>query len=344
MNKSLLDADFIGEDDAVPDKDEGLYMSEMTEVVKPPVEKTDAQILEVEIVDDTPDADKGRRVAPLDTAAPQNEDEEEIKSYSEKFQNRLKKETAKYHQERRAKEDLDRQLAAAADALKRVMNENNNLKNVVESGEKVLVGEHKTRLEGQLNAAKSAYREAVEAGDANGQIAAQEMVARAVAQLERLSGHRPQTLQRESFEDFEKNLRGTVQQPQPQVQEPSDKAKAWLERNAWFDNDVPMQSYALGFHKTLVDKGLSPESDEYFSAIDREMRTRFPDRFRGEAPRRQATTVAPVNRTNNAQPRKVTLTESQVRLARRLGLTAQQYAEQLVAESKNDGKDFTHLS
>lgn len=340
MPKSLLDEDFIDEGDNIP-------FPEPEEVQKPQKPAKDDAPIEIEVVDDTPEPDKGRPVAPLDTAAPENDDEEEIKNYSERFQKRLHKETAKVHQYRRAAEERDRQLAEAAAHLKRVMLENNNLKGVVESGEKVLIGEHKTRLESELARARAAYREATEAGDTNGIIAAQENLSRAVAQLDRLSQHRPQTLPREDFEAIERQMRTANQQvEQTQVPQVDPKAKAWAEKNKWFDNDIPMQAYALGVHKQIVEnEGVTSGSDEYYSRIDREMRKRFPDRFAGEPPpRRQGAVVAPATRTGLATPRKVTLTESQVRLAKRLGLTPQQYAEQVLIESKNDGRDFTHSS
>lgn len=332
---NLLDGEFI---------DEEIPFPEMETVKKPEPGEKGKEDFEVEIVDDTPEPDKGKRVADTSSDDPLNEDEEEIKNYSEKFQKRLKKETAKFHQERRAKEEMVRQLDEATNHLKRIMTENNNLKNVVESGEQVLIGEHKARLEGQLAAARAAYREASEAGDTNGIIAAQENLAKAVSALDRVSGHRTQAIPRENFEDIEKKLKPAPVQSQ-EVQ-PSARAMAWREKNQWFDTDVPMASYALGFHKHLTEnEGVTPDTDEYFQRIDREMRKRFPDRFAGEPPpRREGSVVAPATRQSSTAPRKVTLTESQVRLARRLGLTPQQYAEQIVEESKNDGKDFTHRS
>jgi hypothetical protein len=297
--------------------------------------------IEVEIVDDTPKKDKGKWVAnPEKDGEPDIPSDEELTSYSEKVQKRLSGMTARIHAERRRAEEKERQLQEAVAIAQRYISENNELKGVVENGEKVLIGEHKGKLEGQLQAARSAYREASEAGDTNGVIAAQEKIAQAVAAMERLNGYRPQTLARANPEELSRfNANG-----QQQMVRPSDRALEWRKNNAWFDSDVPMQAYALGIHQQLAQEGVQLDSEDYYKRIDTEMRRRFPDRFeRQNAPRRQPTTIASAGRSVSGAPRRVTLTETQVRIAKRLGLTQEQMARQILKEQENGiGKDFTH--
>ncbi len=184
----LLDQDFEEfEDDTQP------QFGEDQPVVSPKKKEDDSDI-SVEVVDDTPEEDRGKWVADKDGDDPEPEDD--AAKYSRRVKDRIAKETAKVHAERRAKEERERQLAEAVTFAKHILEENNQLKGLIENGEKVLVTESSSRLEGQIAAAKSAYREATEAGDVNGQLAAQENLAKAVAERDRLSTHRPQPLQR----------------------------------------------------------------------------------------------------------------------------------------------------
>jgi len=354
-NNSLIDNDFIEEgdedqfdpfkddheEDRAPFNDKELFVED-----KKAAKEKDG--FEVEIVDDTPEEDKNKWVADDERdGEPDIPDEDEVKEYSKNVQDRISKLTARMHAERRAREERERQFNEAIDFGKRILDENNRLKELVEGGEKVLLDEHKGRLEGQLSAAKARYREATEAGDTDGIIAAQEEISRAVAQMERLTGHQPQTLPRSDPEYFN---RYAPQQEQKDQQNqrvgPSEQALEWRKRNPWFDNDVTMQAFALGVHRQLVDNGVEVDTPDYYKAIDKEVRSRFPERFKREASRRQDTVVAPANRSSQRTPgRKVRLTESQVRIAKRLGLTPQQYAEQLILEQTNGNRsEFTHSS
>jgi len=342
---SLIDNDFIEEgdpDDTFFDEhaDERAEFEDK-EIPKPDGKKKDDDF-ELEIIDDTPEEDKGKWVADDEKdGEPDIPDDDEVKEYSEKVQSRISKLTARMHAERRAREEQERQYTEAINAARRLLNENNQLKELVEGGEKVLIDEHKGRLEGSLAAARALYREAHEAGDPDGMIKAQEAIAKAVSQLDRVSTYQPQQLQREDPNTF-----GAQEQPRQQPQQPqvSEQAQKWREKNPWFDTDIPMKAYALGVHTQLVEDGVQVDSPDYYSKIDSEMRQRFPERFKSEKPRREGSVVAPANRSGQGRAqRKVTLTESQVRIARRLGLTPQQMAEQILAEQENgNGREFTH--
>lgn len=301
--------------------------------------------IEIEVKDDTPPQDKDKWNA--DELPPkEGEEEDEATKYSRRVKERIAKETAKVHAERRAKEDRERQLSEAATYMQRLIRENNELKGLIENGEKVLVSEHQGRLESQLNAAKAAIREAHEAGDINGQIVAQENLAKITAQIDRLSVHRVNPIQRLDEKEVERFKPAPVQHQN----EPEADAVAWQEKNKWFMRDDLMTNHAMAYHNHLANsEGITPQDGQkYWDRIDREMRTRFPERFQteGTAPRRTETVVASPSRSSGngaGKPtRKVTLTETQVRLARRLGLTPQQYAEQVVAETGQQEKEWVH--
>lgn len=339
--RDMLDQDFDDDDLFVTPKNKvpGFKDDEEDE---PSSGKVD---VEIDVVDDTPVSDKDKWNAD-DKPVDDDPDEDEATKYSRRVKERIAKETAKVHAERRAKEDRERQLNEAASTMQRLIQENNNLKGLIENGEKVLVSEHQGRLESQLTAAKVAYREAHEAGDINGQLAAQENIAKIASQMDRLSVHRVNPIQRMDEKEVE---RYRVQQ-QPAQAQPEPEALSWQDKNRWFGRDDVMTSHAMAFHNQLTAKeGITPQDgDKYWKRIDQEMRTRFPERFQSEAgtaPRRTDTVVASPSRAGNGggkPTRKVTLTETQVRLAKRLGLTPQQYAEQVVAESSQQEKEWVH--
>ena len=328
---SMLDNDF--EDEEVG----GLEFRDDPPPAKQKAEDKVADGLEVEVVDDTPAEDKGKWTADEKDTEDKEEESEQVK-YGKSVRERIAKETAKVHAERRAKEERERQLSEAAAVMKRLIKENNDLKGLVENGEKVLVSEHQGRLESQLDAAKRMYREAIEAGDVAGQVAAQESIAKLAAQQDRLTTHRVNPIPRMDEKEVDRFT------PAPQQPTPDEAALSWREKNDWFLKDDVMTTYAMAYHNKLLQEGIQPaDGERYWKSIDKEMRTRFPERFRSEssAPRRTESIVAPASREGSGTARrKVTLTESQVRLASRLGLTPQQYAEQYVAQGNS--KEWTH--
>ena len=336
---SMIDSDFIedGDDDV---RSEERWTPPEPQEVNPPKRSKDSNV-EVEITDDdVPETDRNKWVADDERdGEPDIPGEEEVRGYAKDVQKRIGNMTARIHAERRRADGVAREHQEAVNLAQRLLSENNQLKGVIEQGEKVLMGEHRGRLQGAIDQAKIAYREAHEAGDAAGMIAAQENLAKAVAQMERAAGYRPMQMQRED----DTILRAPPQQEQGQV---DPEAAKWAEKNKWFGRDDAMTGYALGFHKHLIEReGITPDQPDYYKKLNAEMRRRFPDRFRGSLPeRRSAAPVGAVSRTGNASARTVRITESQAKLARRLGLTVEQYAQQIVAEQDNrDGRNsFTH--
>lgn len=330
MPKSMLDTEFDEFEDNVFGDDPPVH----EEPKELPLETLKPEEVEVVIEDDTPEQDRGRPTAdnlPTD-------DEDEATKYSRRVKERIAKETAKVHAERRSREALDRELNAATAYMKNLIRENTQLKDMVENGEKVLVTEHTSRLKGDMESAKAAYREAHEAGDVNGMLAAQQNMAMAAAKLSQAEVHqvRPLTRTDEAEADkFYKQAQGS-----PQV---DPRAAEWAARNTWFQRDDVMTYVAMSAHKKLVSEGVTPDHADYYKSIDAEVRKRFPEKFktaeRTAAPRRTESVVAGVSRGNGAPARtKVTLTESQVKLAKRLGLKPEEYASQFAAERGGTGE------
>ena len=339
---SMLDADFIDEND-IEEANKDDFEDNSFEIdfsddkpakkadkpEKPAKTKKDEDELDVEVVDDTPDKDKGKWVADDDDDT-DFANEEEIAQYSKDVQKRIKRYTARSHAERRRAEDYERQLNEAKKMMASLIDRNNRLSDLVENGEVALIGEHKGRIESQLDAAKRLYREAHEAGDPDGMTVAQEQIAKAAAALDRLSMHRPVKLERADPRAYQQ----PVQPQQPRV---SEETAEWQERNkAWFGKDTAMTAYAMGVHANLVrNEGVRAESPEYWKRLDKEIRDRFPERFKGQGSNGQRRgVVAPATRTSGVTGNKVTLTETQVKLAKRLGLTTEQYAMQVLKEQR----------
>ena len=288
---------------------------------------------EIEVEDDTPEEDRGREPMPKEIVEELEADE--LEEYSEKVKLRLKQMKKVWHDERREKEREAREKAEALAAAQRLLEENRKLKSTLSEGEQTLVGSFKQNAEFELEKAKREYRDAYEAGDTDRVIDAQEKLTAAQYKLQQLAGYRP-TLQAQEEE---------VQIPQQQaaIPQPDQKTLAWQERNTWWGTDPEMTASALGLHQKLErERGQHfVGSDEYWATIDKTMRRRFPEYF-GEdevatggtktAARepKNATVVAPATRSRSAK--KIVLKQSQLAIAKKLGLTPEQYARELAKE------------
>ena len=286
---------------------------------------------EIEVVDDTPEEDRGkpRRAEGADPKVP---DDDEIQSYSEGVQKRIKQLKFEYHEERRAKEEAARLQEEALKYAQQVQQENQRLLKTLEDGEGVLVNQAKGRVAAELDKAKAAYKAAYETGDPDALIEAQEKLTMLQNEKMRYENYKPQPRQQQAPQP-------QYQQPTPQPNRPSDRALQWAQRNDWFEKDSEMTGYAYGLHEKLVKSGVAPDTEEYYNQIDNAVRRVFPDRFddvsfEETAPQRQAgNVVAPAARSGK-KPRKVQLTSTQVSLAKRLGLSNEQYAAQLMKDMK----------
>jgi NOL1/NOP2/fmu family ribosome biogenesis protein len=302
----------------------------------------ESQDLEIEVVDDTPEEDRGKPKR-AENIPPQIPDDDEVSKYSGDVQKRIKQLKYEYHEERRQKEEAKRLSDEAITATQKLMEENRKLKKTLDDGEGVLVEQAKGRVQAQLEKAKQEYKEAYEAGDSDKLIEAQEKLSTIQNEKYRVDNYKP------PVRAVEPEVSPPQQAPaQPKVQEPTGKDKEWLEANSdWFQKEdhEDMTGYAMGVHQKLVKAGLNPKLDteEYYRRIDEAMGKAFPEHFNSnkqsveteevEAPQRSAgNVVAPVNRSAK-KPRKVQLTSTQIGLAKRLGVTPEQYAAQLLKES-----------
>jgi hypothetical protein len=292
--------------------------------------------LEIEIVDDTPKADQGREPLPDDVKEElENVDAEE---YSAKVKQRIDQMKKAWHDERRAKEAAAREREEAAAMTKKLMEERDALRRQLAEGEQWALQQAKERAALQLAAAKAAYREAYDTGDADKLTEAQEMLSRATYQSDQMGAMQPRYPLQEQNDDVYSNHQPqqTAQQQQFTPPKPDEKAESWGAKNQWFGNDDEMTSFALGFHQKLVKEGVPPSTDEYYERIDARMREVFPDKFE-DAPkkekRRPTTNVAPAGRT--AKGKKVALTRSQLAIAKKLGVSPEAYAKELMKQQES---------
>ena len=287
-------------------------------------EDTSDDDFEVEVVDDTPKADRNRKAS----EPPTDVTDEELEDYSDKVRKRIQHFSKGYHDERRAKEEAHRQSQELERVTQQLMEENKKLKGNVNKNQTALLEQAKKNASIESENAKRAYKEAYESGDSDAVLDAQDKLTNAKLKSERLANFKLPTLQEE-----ETPVPQEVEQIAPAVQV-DERAADWQKTNSWFGNDDEMTSLALGLHTKLVKQGVSPQSDEYYESIDTRMRQVFPDNFEDAEPKRKSSVVAPA--TRSTAPKKVTLTRTQVQLAKRLGLTPQQYAKQVALDMRNN--------
>jgi hypothetical protein len=288
--------------------------------------------VEVEIVDDTPEKDRGRK--PLDREVTDPTDEE-IESYSDKVQSRIKELTHARHDERRQKEAVAREKAELERLAQHLINENNALKRNVNQGQEVIISSARKEAETKLDAARRRLKEAQEAFDTDGIVAAQEALAEATWEVQEAKKFRAQPLQETQYQ--------VQPQPSPQTQvQPDEKSLRWQAKNQWFGQPgfEEYTSYALGLHQKLVNGGIDPRSDDYFDQIDGRMKNQFPEIFggnvkSGDTQKRPTTVVASAARTTSGG--KIRLTQTQVALAKKYGLTPQQYAMEVAKLERQNG-------
>ena len=286
----------------------------------------DEDDVDVEVVDDTPPADRGRK--PSDP--PEEVTDEELEEYSDKVRKRIKHFSKGYHDERRAKEAAMREKQELERLAQQLFEENKKLKTSSTKSQAALIEQAKRSAAADMEQAKASYKTAYDSGDSEAVLAAQDKLTTARLKLEKVNNLRVPTLQ----EDETPVQVKAEPAPAPQVDQ---RAMDWKNRNPWFQTDDEMTSFALGLHNKLVKQGVSPQSDTYYESIDTRMRQVFPDQFedtkqRNTEPKRKTSVVAPA--TRSTAPNKVTLTRTQVQIAKRLGLTPEQYARQVALDMR----------
>jgi hypothetical protein len=298
--------------------------------------QTKADDIDLEIEDDTPVEDKGKE--PLPKEKVEELENDTLEDYSERVKQRMAQLKKVWHDERRAKEAADREREEAIKYAKQIAEENKKLKTTLSSGEEEYIKAVSNSLENQLMLAKRDYREAYDSGDTEKIIEAQAKMNDAQMRLSQIQQYKPQY--KNALQEDEKDV--YIQETRPQVTKPDSKALNWQEKNTWFGKDEEMTSLALGVHEKLVRSGIDPTSDEYYRRIDSTMQKRFPEYF-GDATldeekpaerTKPSNVVAPA--TRSTAPKKVKLTKTQVALAKKFGITPEQYArETLKLENAN---------
>lgn len=277
--------------------------------------------VDLEIVDDTPEEDRGREPLGYDPEF----DESETAQYSKGVQKRINELTRAKNDERRAKEEYARQQAEALAFAQRALEENKRLKETLAWGEKTLIQQAREKLAIDTIVAEARYKQAYDEGNPEGVLEAQKQWLKVQQEAERLNSYQPvaNNLQNQAVPVY------TAPQP---VQQPvrDEKAEAWAARNSWYGVDEELTSFALGVHEKLVKQGVDPTSDDYYRSLDRRLREVFPQQFKSS---RNAAVVAPATRTSPAK--KVVLTTSQVAIAKRLGVSLEAYAKQVANSPLN---------
>jgi len=296
---------------------------------------------EIEIEDDTPPADRGRKPMREPVEDPTDE---ELATYDEKVQARMKKFTRGYHDERRAKEQAVREREATETYAKQIIEENKRLQQQLSSGSKVLIEQSQSSAQLELDAAKKKYKEAYETADVDALADSQAEIAKATLRMDRASGMKPIEVDERGFTPA-----------QPEQNKMSPRTKKWLDRNEWFGPDDEMTMTAMG-----IDRRLQKEygadyvgTEEYFQTIDKTMRKRFPEHFESDqsyedddpppkkrasepeeeyedTPRRATRNTSPVApATRSTPPNRIRLKASEAATARRLGVPIEEYAKQV---------------
>ena len=297
----------------------------------------DSDAIEVKVEDDTPEQDRGRK--PLPKEVVEELEGDDLDEYSEKVKKRLGQMKKVWHDERRAKEAALREREEALRFAQIREQEIKQLKQRLGNGEKAYIQEVTKAANNDLGVAKERLKQAYEAGDAGKITEAQEALTEAKLRIKQYENFQP-SLQ-EDFTGVQPNQQYQVPPaPQPVIDQ---KAEAWKDKNPWFGTDEEMTALALGLHEKLVRSGVDPRSDDYYDRVNATMRKRFPDYFDAEVEEEKPTqtreaekpsrtkpanVVAPV--TRGTAPRQVRLTPTQVAIAKKLGLSNEQYARELM--------------
>jgi hypothetical protein len=320
--KNLQEVEIPEQEPETPDVEvEGAVGRETIEKPSKQKEKEtiEAGDVEIEVENDVPPEDRGRKPS----EPPEEVTNEELENYSEKVKKRIQHFSKGYHDERRAKEAAQREREALEQYAKQLVEENQQLKTRTDQSHNALIESAKRQVASELAIAQQKYRQAYESGETDAIVEAQQALNTAQIRADKVNN----TVQSQELAP-----------PQPELQR-DEKAAAWADKNTWFGNgpegDPEMTSFAWGVHTKLVNEGIDPRSDEYYERIDARMRQVFPAQFDDGiddepevAPKtKPSNVVAPATRSTS--PKKVKLSQSQIAIAKRLGVPLEQYAKQV---------------
>jgi len=248
-------------------------------------------------------------------------DDEDLSEYSDTVKKRISKLTNRFREE-------ERQRKAALDYAESVKKQNEDLQQRLEKLDTNYVGEFDTRVTAQSQAAKEAYKKALESGDADALYEASQNISRIAmeeANLKKIKADRE--------EQSKKQEAAPPQQAQPQQTQPrpDPRAERWAQDNSWFGQDQTMTYAAFGIHKTMIEQeGFDPNSEDYYNELDNRIRSEFSHKFsdnkKSNAPR-VASAGSTASRSGAKRSRTVKLTPSQIAIAKRLGVPLEEYAK-----------------
>jgi len=287
--------------------------------------QTEAPEIDIEIEDDTPEEDRGRVPTDPEKVKALEVEVDELDKYSKDAKEKMIQMKRIWNDERRRAESAERERHAAIEAAQKLYEDNKRMRGMIQNGQTEYVSAVKNSTEMALEMAKKAYREAYDLGDTDKLLAAQEAMTRAQMALERVNNFKVEVPE----EHYEEPQRV---QAQP-VAKPDERVLQWQQANPWFGQDEEMTASALGLHEKLKKQGVQIGSEEYYAKLDTTMRKRFPENFEQEVreeaePVKKNSVVAPA--TRSTAPKKVKLKTSQVALAKKLGLTPEQYVKELL--------------
>ena len=253
---------------------------------------------------------------------PTKESDDELENYTEGVQKRIGKLTAKMREaERREQAALE-----YAQAVQKQLEEANNRSKSLDTS---YVNEFENRVKSENELLRETLKRAIDRGDIDAQIEAQQRIATLAGQQERLA-----------YVKQEQERRNAQPVPQQQPYQPPKQAKPdaraedWASRNDWFGSNEPMTLTAMYLHKQLTEvEGFDPTSDDYYAEIDNRIRVEFPHKFQAAKPKATGgPKVASASRGggNGNGRREIKLSPSQVAISKKLGITEQQYAKQLL--------------
>ena len=256
-----------------------------------------------------------------------NDDSKEdgLDKYSKNVQRRIKKLLDRIEKTEQREQEA---LRFAQSAKQKYTEYENKIKSLDEN----YLTEYETRVKSQIEQAKKAYQDALYNNDVNAQVDAQRALTRLAIEEERAIVSKQQ---REQLLKQQEGLMAERPQAQAPIQRrPDPRAEQWAEDNKWFGQDEAMTFTALAYHKKLLREGFDPKSDEYYEEINSYMKSQFPNKFQNqqtEVKEKAPQTVAGSSRTvkSSGSKRKVTLTPSQVAIAKKLGVPLEEYAKYL---------------
>ena len=297
-------------------------------------EDEDEDGIDIEVVDDVPEKDKPRRPESAPADIPEDDD---LEAHTENVQKRIKKLTFEAKEALRHREEIARQRDEAVAHAQRILEENKRLHGQLTQGQASIVEQAKGRVDAEIASARKAYKEAYDLGDADKLMEANEKLIELNARSSQLKNYRAPAPQAEPAPPQRVQQPERTQQPpaRPQL---SEAQQDWMQKNDWWNKDRQMTAFALGVHEDLVESGVVPDSKTYYKEIDAAVAERFPDRLpkAQAAPRKPSTVVAGAARNTGTNRKSIRLTTSQVELARRLGITKEAYAAQVLKEQTDD--------